>query len=151
MLYSVGDCVDCRPEYVASESRRVANQYRAQLQKSDRYSWILEDLLLNSVVQAESSDTELHASLKVWNTRNLDENGNPQCIRTIYLFQHMEEEVITSFAVNEEEELLYEWPCILLSGRHNSRYSFYVKSLPSTFLFGHYQSLCYLQYRGFNR
>ena len=84
LLYSVGDCVDCRPEYVASESRRVANQYRAQLQKSDRYSWILEDLLLNSVVQAESSDTELHDSLKEWNTRNLDENVNPQCIRTIY-------------------------------------------------------------------
>lgn len=36
----------------------------------------------------------------------LDENGIPQCIRTIRLFDHMEEEIITSFAVYEPEELI---------------------------------------------
>ena len=36
----------------------------------------------------------------------LDESGIPQCIRTIRLFDHMEEEIITSFAVYEPEELI---------------------------------------------
>ena len=101
-----------------AESKRVANQCREQLRKDVRYSWILDDLLLPSTVQSESEDTPFHATLKVWNVANVDENGNPQCIRTVQLFHQMEEECITCFAVSEENDLF-------LFGCRNGRVFFY--------------------------
>ena len=84
----------------------MANQFRSNLKKNDRFSWILDDLLLNSVVEPESSAVKCRSVLKVWNLSMTDENGTPRCVRTIPLFNQMEEEVITAFAVGEEEEML---------------------------------------------
>lgn len=105
-MYTIGNGKDTRQEYVSSESKRVANQYRALLKKNDRYAWILDDLLLTDEVTTIASLTPLRMELKIWNLSNLDENGVPQCLRTIELFQKMEEEVITSFFVSEEEEMI---------------------------------------------
>lgn len=84
----------------------MANQFRSTLKKNERYSWILDDLLLNNIVEAESSATEYRAVLKVWNLSAMDENGAPKCVRTVPLFRQMQEEVITTFVVGEEEEIL---------------------------------------------
>ena len=104
-MYSIGDCTDYRPDYLVTESRRVANYYREQLRKDDRYSWILDDLLLSDKVKEVPKNITLHATLKVWDMNAIDDQGIPQCIRTIRLFDRMEEEIITSFAVCEVEEL----------------------------------------------
>ena len=101
-----------------AESKRVANQFREQLRKDDRYSWILEDLLLPDAVQSDVTDSQFHATLKVWNVANVDENGNPQCLRTVPLFHQMEEECITCFTVSEENDLF-------LFGCRNGRVFFY--------------------------
>lgn len=95
-----------RPEYVSSESKKVANHHRSLLQKNDRYSWILDDLLLTEEVTILESVTPLRLELKVWNLSNIDETGSPQCLKTIELFQKLEEEGITSFFVSEEEEMI---------------------------------------------
>ena len=48
----------------------------------------------------------MRMELKVWNLANTNENGVPQCLRTIEIFQKLEEEVITSFYVSEDEEMI---------------------------------------------
>ena len=106
MLITIGNCKDIRVEHVANESKKVANQYRSNLLKNDRYSWILDDFYLSDEVMHIESLTPLRSELKVWNLSSRDENGAPQCLRTIQLFQRMEEEVITSFSVSEEEEMI---------------------------------------------
>ena len=53
----------------------MANQFRSNLKKNDRFSWILDDLLLNSVVEPESSAVKCRSVLKVWNLSMTDENG----------------------------------------------------------------------------
>lgn len=63
-------------------------------------------MLLTDEVTCIESLTPMRMELKVWNLANTNENGVPQCLRTIEIFQKLEEEVITSFYVSEDEEMI---------------------------------------------
>lgn len=106
LLYTIGNGKDLRPDYAISESHKVVNDYRAYLSNNDHYSFILEDLFIGETVKTEPADVVHSYVLKVWNLSKMEINGVPQCVRTIQLFERMEEQDITVFSVGEEEQLL---------------------------------------------
>lgn len=50
--------------------------------------------------------TTKEATLKLWLLDKIDENGQPLCLRSIPLFEKMEEETITCLSVDELNNLI---------------------------------------------
>ena len=96
--------MDLRSEHVVNESKKSANHYRSLLQRNDSYSLTLDTMMLSDEVVRMESMTPLPMELKVWKLSTADRM--PQCLRTITLFQKIEEENITSYYVCEEEEMI---------------------------------------------
>ena len=103
-LYTFGNCKDLRSEHVVNESKKSANHYRSLLQRNDSFSLTLDTMMLSDEVVRMESMTPLPMELKVWKLSTADRM--PQCLRTITLFQKIEEENITSYYVCEEEEMI---------------------------------------------
>lgn len=65
---------------------------------------MLDDLHINAAL--EDSFPTKNATLKLWLMDKLDENGVPLCIRSFKLFEKVEEEIITSLAVDEKNNFI---------------------------------------------
>lgn len=65
---------------------------------------MLEDLHIK--VNMEDTFPTKNATLKLWLMDKMDEKGTPLCLRTFKLFEKVEEEIITTLAVNEKSNII---------------------------------------------
>ena len=65
---------------------------------------MLEDLHIPSTLT--SNLTTKDATLKLWLLDKMDENGQPLLLRSLTLFEKVDEETITSLAIDEENQLI---------------------------------------------
>ena len=104
MLLTIGDGTDCRSTEDIQFSRNLAKRFRSNLQSNETYNWMLSDLHINPNMQ--DSFSMGNATLKLWLLDSFDENGVPLCLRSMKLFEKIEEETLTTLAVNEPSHLL---------------------------------------------
>lgn len=105
MLLTIGDGNDCRSTEDIQFSRNLAKRFRSNLQSNETYNWMLSDLHINPAMQDFFSMG--NATLKLWLLDSFDENGMPLCLRSMKLFEKIEEETLTTLAVNESSHLLF--------------------------------------------
>lgn len=104
MLLTIGNGIDYRDTETVSVSRNLASRFRSNLNANETYKWMLEDLhipatMANSVISKD-------ATLKLWLLDKIDENGQPLCLRSITLFDKIDEETITSLSVDETAQFI---------------------------------------------
>ena len=100
--------MDHRSQEDVSVSKDLASRFRSSLSSNETYKWMLEDLHIPSTFVNSSGAKE--ATLKLWLLDKMDAEGKPLCIRSIPLFEKLDEETISSFTV-DEELLLFFFGC----------------------------------------
>lgn len=96
--------MDHRTKESMNVSRNLATRFRNNLLSNETYKWMLDDLHIK-----ESIDEYFpmkNATLKLWLLDKMDEDGNPLCIRSFKIFEKIEEDTITSLAVDESNQLI---------------------------------------------
>ena len=101
---TISSDIDNRAEAEIAHSREVANHYRASLAANSHYDWILKDLCLANTVS--SPEGSIRNEVKLWKMNTLDESDNPVCLRTFSFFPSSSTEIITSLAVDEDNDML---------------------------------------------
>ena len=104
MLLTIGDGKDYRSPEDVTVSRNLAKRFRSSMDSNETYRWMLEDLHINPVMQDSFSLD--NSTLKLWLLDSIDENGVPLCLRSVKLFEKIDEETLTTLCVNEESQLL---------------------------------------------
>ena len=104
MLLTIGDGTDYRSTEDIQFSRNLAKRFRSNLQSNETYNWMLTDLHINPTMQDFFSMG--NATLKLWLLDSFDENGMPLCLRSMKLFEKIEEETLTTLAVHEASHLI---------------------------------------------
>lgn len=104
MLLTIGDGTDYRDGESVSVSRNLVTRFRSNLNSNETYKWMLEDLHIPPTLSASLSAED--ATMKVWLLDKMDEHGQPLCLRSIPLFEKMDEETITTLAVDESAQFI---------------------------------------------
>ena len=121
VLLTIGNGFEHRPQEDVVVSRNLATRFRSALSNNETYKWMLDDLHIPASFQDSMGTKE--ATLKLWLLDKTDGEGKPLCLRSIPLFEKLDEETITSFSVNEDA-MLYLFGC-----QSGTIYSFQVGSV----------------------
>ena len=104
MLLTIGDGVDYRTKEAMSVSRNLATRFRNNLLSNETYKWMLDDLHIKETM--DDYFPMKNATLKLWLLDKTNEDGSPLCIRSFKIFEKIDEETITSLAVDESNQLI---------------------------------------------
>lgn len=104
MLLTIGDGVDYRTKEAMSISRNLATRFRNSLISNETYKWMLDDLHIKEAM--DDYFPMKNATLKLWLLDKMNEDGSPLCIRSFKIFEKIDEETITSIAVDESNQLI---------------------------------------------